>query len=425
MFCRGANNLALSVEGVSKCYRFYARPQHRLWQALWLGRRCYFEEAWALRDVSFTVAQGEAVGIVGRNGAGKSTLLQIIAATLAPTHGTVQVNGRVAALLQLGAGFHPEYSGRDNVYLNGAILGFDRSRIDELFEDIAAFADIGVYMERPVQTYSSGMYARLAFAVATAVEPDILIVDEILAVGDLLFQQKCISRIQQMRDRGLTLLFVSQSAAQVKSLCEHGLLLQNGRQCFYGDAEECTNLYLAQLRTEANREQHSSSSEASKDAPIIRRQTKGLTRYGTQEVRITNVRVLNDKGKPARVFRFGERIRIEVRYRSTIETDDVNVSYLIRDDTGIDLTGTMTNDEGVSLPPVCPKGTGGVLFSFANHLRPGNFGISVAITRINKHDPRRPLLFDHVDGVEAFTVLPEPERPVHYKFHSAIEVKIL
>ncbi|MCS7352481.1 MAG: ABC transporter ATP-binding protein, partial [Thermoflexus sp.] len=178
-----------------------------------------------MRNVSFEVRRGETVGIIGRNGSGKSTLLQIIAGTLAPTEGEVQVKGRVAALLELGSGFNPEFTGRENVYLNGAILGLSREEIDARFDDIAAFADIGEFIDQPVKVYSSGMYARLAFAVAVSLDPDILIVDEILAVGDLALQQRCATRLRQLRDNGLTLLYVSHSPDAIKSICQKALLL--------------------------------------------------------------------------------------------------------------------------------------------------------------------------------------------------------
>jgi lipopolysaccharide transport system ATP-binding protein len=196
------NELLISARSVGKSYHIYVKPQDRLKQALWRGRRQYYREFWALRDVSFDVHRGEAVGIIGRNGCGKSTLLQIIAGTLTPTEGEVRVSGRVAALLELGSGFNPDFTGRENVYMNGAILGVSRSEMEKRFDDIAAFADIGEFLDQPVKTYSSGMFARLAFGVAINVDPDILIVDEILAVGDAIFQAKCFRRIDRLRQQG-------------------------------------------------------------------------------------------------------------------------------------------------------------------------------------------------------------------------------
>src|SRR5690348_2740583 len=221
-----SEDFSIRVDRLSKRYEIYAQPAHRLKQmilpraqrAMRRSARTYFKEFWALRDVSFDVRRGETVGIVGRNGSGKSTLLQMICGTLHPTAGRISVGGRIAALLELGAGFNPEFTGRENVYLNAAVIGLSREEIDARFDDIAAFADIGDFMEQPVKTYSSGMYVRLAFAVAINVDPEILVVDEALAVGDELFQRKCFARIDAIRSKGATILFVSHSANAVVEL---------------------------------------------------------------------------------------------------------------------------------------------------------------------------------------------------------------
>ena len=202
-------DVVIRIEQAGKCYHMYDKPQDRLKQALLRWNRTYFREFWAVRGVSLEMQRGEAVGIVGRNGSGKSTLLQMIAGTLAPTEGRVQVAGRIAALLELGSGFNPEFTGRENVYLNGTILGLSTREIDERFDAIAGFADIGTFIDQPVKTYSSGMMVRLAFAVQVQVSPDILIVDEALAVGDALFQKRCFQRLEELRSQGVTLLFVS------------------------------------------------------------------------------------------------------------------------------------------------------------------------------------------------------------------------
>ena len=219
---------ALSVRSLSKRFELYERPVDRLKQTLWRGRRQFYREFWALRDVGFTLAPGQALGVVGRNGSGKSTLLQLIAGTLTPTSGDVETRGRVAALLELGSGFNPEFSGRENVFLNGAILGLGHAEVRGLMPELLAFADIGDFVDRPVKTYSSGMALRLAFAVATAVAPRILIIDEALAVGDEAFQRKCFARIEMIRETGAAVLFVSHSPTQILELCDVALLLDGG-----------------------------------------------------------------------------------------------------------------------------------------------------------------------------------------------------
>ena len=199
------SDVAIRIQNLSKCYHIYDKPRDRLMQMLARGRKQYFREFWALKEVSLDVKKGETVGIIGRNGSGKSTLLQMICGTLNPTSGSIQANGRIAALLELGSGFNPEFTGRENVYMNGSILGLSKEEIDSRFDDIAAFADIGEFIEQPVKTYSSGMMVRLAFSVAINVEPEILVVDEALSVGDEIFQRKCFSRIEAIRAGGATI----------------------------------------------------------------------------------------------------------------------------------------------------------------------------------------------------------------------------
>jgi len=245
------SDFAIRVRGLSKCYHIYDKPQDRLKQGLWRGRRQFYREFWALRDVSFEIKQGETVGIIGRNGSGKSTLLQMIAGTLTPTSGTVEVKGRVAALLELGSGFNPEFSGRENVYMNGAILGLSEAEVSARYEEIAAFADIGDFIEQPVKTYSSGMVVRLAFAVAINVDPEILIIDEALSVGDELFQRKCFSRIEALRARGVTILFVSHSGGQIVELCDRAVLMDRGEKLAAGLPKQIVGRYLKLLYASA------------------------------------------------------------------------------------------------------------------------------------------------------------------------------
>lgn len=246
-----SDEVAVAVRHVSKMYPLYAQPSDRLKQSLWYALpaflrgqpRQFYREFWALHEVSFELKRGEALGIIGRNGSGKSTLLQIIAGTLAPTAGEVEVNGRVAALLELGSGFNLEFTGRENVYLNGAILGFSREEMDELFDEIAAFADIGQFMDQPVKHYSSGMFVRLAFAVQACVEPDILIVDEALSVGDIFFQQKCHARMEQLLTRNTAVILVSHDMSAIEKYSSKTLLLDQGNCVFLGQPNEAVQRY--------------------------------------------------------------------------------------------------------------------------------------------------------------------------------------
>jgi lipopolysaccharide transport system ATP-binding protein len=248
--CSG--DIVISVQNLSKCYQIYDSPRDRLKQFVaprlqrLLGRapKRYFREFWALRDISFEVKKGETVGIVGRNGSGKSTLLQLICGTLTPTEGGIKTIGRVAALLELGSGFNPEFTGRENVYMNAAVLGLSKAEVDDKFDDIAAFTDIGRFIEQPVKTYSSGMTVRLAFAVQAQVDPDILIVDEALSVGDARFQAKCFARLKQLKEKGTSILLVTHATEQIVTHCSSAILLSNGIQIETGEPRRVVNRYL-------------------------------------------------------------------------------------------------------------------------------------------------------------------------------------
>jgi len=271
------NDIAIRVENLSKCYQIYDTPRDRLKQMVLprlqrgIGKQAtrYYREFWALKDVSFEVKKGETVGIVGRNGSGKSTLLQLICGTLSPSSGSVTTHGRIAALLELGSGFNPEFTGRENVYMNASILGLSAEEIDARFEDIVAFADIGDFVNQPVKTYSSGMMVRLAFSVAINVTPEILVVDEALSVGDELFQRKCFARIEAIRASGATILFVSHSGMQIIEYCDRAILLDSGEQIFKGSPKETVSIYQKLLYSPPDKRAIIRSEIKSKSTTVI------------------------------------------------------------------------------------------------------------------------------------------------------------
>jgi len=375
-----SEQLAVRVEGLSKRYELYNTPRDRLKQFVLppLRRKLrarpvtYFREFWALRDISFDIRRGESIGIIGRNGSGKSTLLQVITGTLAPTSGTVTTNGRIAALLELGSGFNPEFSGRENVYLNGALLGFRRDEMDARFDAIAAFADIGDYLDQPVKTYSSGMLVRLAFAVQVQVEPDILIVDEALAVGDALFQKRCLQRIAELVARGTTLLFVSHDQENVRTLTSRCLLLDHGDAAAWGPTPEV----LLEYRRRLNQEEEAyfaaavrdvtarakepppsavaNPSPPSPDAPSLPSpdapSLPAGRSFGNQSVEVIAVETLDGQGKPCAVFFPGDTLVVRVTCRANIETDKLNVAVRIRNKEGVKIYswGTLNQDISVA-----------------------------------------------------------------------------
>jgi lipopolysaccharide transport system ATP-binding protein len=367
--------VAISVRGLSKMYRIYDHPQDRLKHMLWRGRRRYGREFWALRDVSFNVYKGETVGIVGRNGSGKSTLLQTIAGTLAATHGEVWTNGRVGALLELGSGFDPEFTGRENVFLNGVILGLTDCEMAQRFDEIVAFADIGSFIDQPVKTYSSGMFVRLAFAVQACVDPDILLIDEALAVGDIFFRQKCYKRLERLRERGTAVILVSHSMMEVEQFCERAVLLHQGEQVFCGPAAEATKLYMlldqqdradiALLKARAGtveQTQHSRqqlltpqnhfwpAAAAFIDLGAARQISNGWARC-------TALAICDQDGQPCRAFQQGEWASFFYEFELTQGIEVPIGGLVIHNDKGTLVHGKSTLEYGSEIPMQVPRGT--------------------------------------------------------------------
>jgi lipopolysaccharide transport system ATP-binding protein len=371
---------AISVANVSKAYRIWESPADRLFSPIQSGlagllpanspaaqglqKRAArnYRDFYALRDVTFEVKKGESVGIIGRNGSGKSTLLQIIAGTLQPTTGSVKVNGRVAALLELGSGFNPEFSGRENVYLNGAVLGLTRQQVDERFDYISAFADIGDFIDQPVKIYSSGMALRLAFAVQTIVDPEVLIVDEALAVGDEAFQRKCVSRIEHLKTLGTAILFVSHSAQSIIQLCEQAVMLDGGRQIFSSAPKDVVHfyqkyLYAAPALQHAMREDPSAhilgssppattQAEASSDDAYEffseTLKSESHVTYGANGASITDCVLLNLKGVPVNHLRIGRQYQFCYNVKFDQDFRDVAFGMMITTINGVEVGGSST-----------------------------------------------------------------------------------
>lgn len=332
---------AISTHKLSKCYQLYQNPKDRLkqflWPHRWWGIRQYYRELWALRDIGLRVRPGEVVGIVGQNGSGKSTLLQLICGTLTPTHGEVRVNGRIAALLELGAGFNPEFSGRENVLMSAAIMGLSQAEIADRIEDIIDFSGVRDFIDQPVKTYSSGMYVRLAFSVAINVDPDILIIDEALSVGDGAFARKSFSRIMQMRDAGKTILFCSHSLFQVESLCTRAIWIDHGQIVLDGESAQVVSAYQAFL----DKSTPGSAPEASlisKDSPAPDR------KHASGSAHLEKVRLqVNDVNTPHAIITSGESgIAIWVAFASDPALPCPNIAMTLQAKDGRTITSTAT-----------------------------------------------------------------------------------
>jgi lipopolysaccharide transport system ATP-binding protein len=326
----------LQVQNVSKMYRLYRRPLDRLAEALPLIRHSPPKEFWALRDVNLRLEKGEVLGVVGPNGSGKSTLLQIVSGILDPTRGRVVTHGRIAALLELGAGFNPEFTGRENVFLNGEILGMPRREMDRVFPEIERFAEIGSFIDRPVKEYSSGMYVRLAFSTAIHVDPEILIVDEALAVGDAIFANRCVKKFEELKQRGITVLFVSHDLGLVKRLCDKAALMIDGRVAAYGQPSDVVNRYVGMVLERQTQEQPN-------------RDSGGVFRHGDGASRILDAELLDERGVPTRAVRAGDSVAIRIRAQAARDLENPVVGMLLRNRLGIDVFGTNTRVEGVAL----------------------------------------------------------------------------
>lgn len=362
----------IQLESISKCYRIFQNPQDRFKQALLdrfqnvLGRKNaspLYREHWALRDVSFELQPGEAVGILGRNGAGKSTLLQIIAGTLEPTSGIVNTTGRITALLELGSGFNPEFTGRENVFLNAQILGMSRDDALARFDDIASFADIGDFIDQPVKTYSSGMMMRLAFAVQTVLDPDVLIVDEALSVGDARFQEKCFRKLRELRDSGTAILFVSHDINAVTSFCDRAILFDGGMLVFSGVPNNVAKIYMERLYSDRSTEGTSAPKldkpeQPQPDGGVLTSASSNSNvsvedfQFGNKKVQILSVAIFDQDGNQTDILESGGRYRIMQQVIANIAVKDLASGFIIRNKRGVDLFGVTNKTANVNIPEI-------------------------------------------------------------------------
>ena len=363
----------LVVSHVGKAYKRYAGKWARMLE--WLTGKTRHDKTWVLRDINFTINPGEAVGIVGVNGAGKSTLLKIITGTTQPTSGSVHTEGRVAALLELGMGFHPDFTGRQNVFMAGQLLGLHSDEIAACLPAIEAFAEIGDYIDRPVRTYSSGMQMRLAFSVATAVRPAVLIVDEALSVGDAYFQHKSFSKIREFREQGTTLLIVSHDRSAIQSLCDRAILLERGFVIKDGPPEEVMDFYNALI---AERENATVEVKRLDDG-------RAQTTSGTGEARVASIELRNEKGETVEYVNVGEPVRLEVKIRLHADLPELVFGYMIKDRLGQSVFGTNTHHLKVEMAQLKKDELLTLVFSFPANIGLGSYSVSTALHVADTH----------------------------------------
>ncbi len=435
----------IELKGVSKLFRIWASPSarirapvlskvanifpagSRIRERLHKKASSLCRDFYAVSDIDLTLYRGDSVAIIGRNGAGKSTLLQMIAGTLQATNGSVAVRGRVAALLELGSGFNPEFTGRENVYLNASILGLSRAEIDERFQSIVEFAEIGDYLDQPVKTYSSGMVMRLAFAVQTAIEPDVLIVDEALSVGDSLFQAKCMMRMKRMLEQGLTLLFVTHDVSIVPQFCKRALYLRGGQSRLVGSSSDVVNLYLRDLQAAQakavrtftpNTDDRSDESQGPQDEPMFK-VDDGMEervrdfRYGSGRARVRALELIGADGQPALSFSFRERVTVRAYIELHGDVERLNCCLLIRNRLGVELLHCTSREYGYQFPRLVNGSKIVVDIAFENILKAGQ-GYSVSYTVNDTETPETQEILDLIELAAAFEVRHDPNNPIYY-----------
>ena len=424
----------VSLSNVSKKYRSFGNQRDRLVETLSFGRKQRGRDFWALRDVNLEVGKGASLGVLGRNGAGKSTLLTVVSGVLQPTTGSVEVDGRLAALLQLGAGFKPEYTGRENAMLNGLILGVDRKEMIRRFDEIEAFADLGEFMDRPVKTYSSGMKSRLGFAVAVHVEPDVLLVDEALSVGDAVYKHAGVQKMQALKESGTTVMFVSHSLDMVRNFCSEAVLLHEGRVVVHGETEEALDRYGALVsEISAGRGEGSEyislaegadalEEPAFREDPDLESDRMRMMRHGTGEARVRNVEVLDEHGRPAESTAPGSPLTIGVHVEYAEDAAPRAVRVILRNTAGLDLFSTTNADEG---RPLGPRRAGErVIVDFSLRdvpLRHGTYSVTAGILDVGVKN----VYLDWVGVAAVFELGRPPDRKAyHGLIHIPAEVEV-
>jgi ABC-type polysaccharide/polyol phosphate transport system ATPase subunit len=437
------SELAVKLKNISKIYRVYEKPHHRILEIITRHKKAFHFSSIALQDVSLDIARGSVIGIVGKNGSGKSTLLQIIASVLKPNSGTVEVNGRVAALLELGSGFNPEFTGLDNIYLYGSILGLSREQMDKKLQDIINFAQIGEYINLPTKTYSSGMVVRLAFATAVAVEPEILIVDEALSVGDAEFQHRCILRIREIIRSGATVIFVSHDIGTIKMLCDRAILMEHGKIVADGIPEEVAKIYhrrlfekeisssnhdlgsdigFSDIRVNKNLDSSNlnltiSSEEILKE---FAEKTKS-TSFGTGEATILDCYLVDENNQRTSVVVYGEqiRIRIFILFNSNVESSVAGV--ILRNSAGVDVFTTNTHLENANIKNCIKNKAYCVEISMKNILKDDSYSINPAVCDEKNFHQAKP--FHWIDNACVFRSA-KTKNKVIYNFFYPTDVLI-
>lgn len=386
----------IELRNISKKYKVYDSKADRLKEWLSLGSANRHREFWALKDIDLSISSGSVFGIVGMNGAGKSTLLKILTGTTIPTEGEFTIKGRMASLLELGTGFHPELTGRENVLINGRLLGLEDHEISSKMDEIIAFCELQDFFDKPVRTYSSGMYVRLAFSLATSVDPDVLIIDEALSVGDAYFQQKCIKRLREFKERGTTILFVSHDASAIKMLCDQVALLDQGRLLKCGEPQDMIEMYNA-LLTKKDGQGTEYTINRGENSP----KAEGLS-FGNLKAEIEQIQLQDADGEPVVAVVAGQKVKLHIRIRFNSPIDSPTIGILIQDKMGYDVFGTNTAELSMNSGAFTEGQQIECDFSFPMNLGPGDYTITAAIHSDRTHVEE---CYQWMDRVLSFKVL--------------------
>ena len=411
-------NTAISVEHVNKIYKLYPRPMDRLIDTFHLMPWRKYSEHHALKDVSFTVNKGETVGIIGTNGSGKSTILKIITGVLHQTSGEVNVDGRISALLELGAGFNSEYTGMENIYLNGTMIGFSKEEIDTKLQGILEFADIGEFVYQPVKTYSSGMFVRLAFAIAINIEPEILIVDEALSVGDVFFQAKCYRKFEEFKKMGKTILFVSHDLSSVSKYCDRVILLNQGEKLGEGTAKEMIDTYKQVLVGQYSRGDEEAKSEV--EAVINKGLNPETLEYGSKKAKITSCRITDDKGRETTAIIKGSKFTIHMEAEAFENLQAPIFAFSIKNIKGTEITGTNTMFEKTFLDSMRAGQKKEITFTQRMTLQGGDYLLSLGLTGYEGSDFT---VYHRLYDVVNISVISDKDTVGFYDMESEVEVK--
>lgn len=423
--------VAIQVKGLEKAYKLYDKPSDRLKEALGFGRKKRYKEHYALKGVDMTIYQGETVGIIGTNGSGKSTILKIITGVLNPTGGSVHVNGRISALLELGAGFNMEYNGIENIYLNGTMIGFSKKEIDAKMDDILNFADIGDYVHQPVKTYSSGMFVRLAFAVAINIEPEILIVDEALSVGDVFFQAKCYHKFEEFKEMGKTIVFVSHDLSSISKYCDRVVLLNQGVKLGEGSPKEMIDAYkqvlVGQYVPAADDHSLLSDKEITAAAAAAAGTVKGevnpeLLEYGTKDAMITGYKITDDMGRETSALLKGKECTITMQVHFEHDIEAPIFAFTVKNIKGVEITGTNTMVEKAFLSPVRAGSDMEITFTQKIDLQGGEYLLSFGVTGFEKEEFQ---VYHRLYDVINMTVISDKDTVGYYDMNSRVVVKEL